>query len=201
MTALAGPLHMLAVVLMVSGAAKIMSPAPAAAAMHDAGLPLPLRGRPVTGIGLGVSEASVGVVALAVPTWWAATALGVAYLSFAAFVLRLRSRDGNAGCGCFGSSSAPPGTAHLVLNLSAAAVALAAVIAGVPDVVDVFDEGVAVAVPYVALLAIGAGTLLAAPPLSAEIARIRSGDVPRSFSPVAGSSVTSRRRPTVEGRS
>ena len=186
MTALAGPLHLLAVVLVVSGTAKLVDPAPAAAAMRDARLPIPLRGRASTGTALGVVEIAVGVVALAVPTWWAAAALGAVYVGFAGFVLVLRSQDGEAGCGCFGSSSSPPGTAHLVLNVSAAVAAFATSAAGVPDIVDVFDDGAGVAVPYVALLAVGAGALLTAPALSSQIARIRSGEVPRSFSPVAG---------------
>lgn len=184
MTAIAGPLHLLAVVLIVSGFGKLMHPAPAAAAMRDAGLPVPFRGRAVSGIGLGVVEASVGVVALAVPTWWAATALGTFYLALAGFVLLLRSRDGDAGCGCFGAASTPPGTAHLVLNVVAAGVAFGAALGDVPDIVEVFDEGVGVAVPYVALLAIGAGTLLIAPTLTSQIARLREGDAPRSFAPV-----------------
>ncbi len=184
MMPIAGPLHLLAAVLIVSGAAKLIDPAPAAIAMRDAGLPLPFRGRPVSGIVIGLVEAAVGLVALAIPTWWAASMLGAVYLGFAAFILRLRSRDGEAGCGCFGSSSTPPGTAHLVLNLSAVAVAAGAVIGGVPDIVDVFDDGIGVGIPYVALLAVGAGTLLVAPALTAQIARTRAGEVPRSFGPV-----------------
>lgn len=184
MTALAGPLHVLALVLVVSGFGKLTAPAPAATAMRDAGLPVPFRGRAASGVGLGVVEASIGAVALAVPTWWAAAALGTFYAALAAFVVRLRSRDEEAGCGCFGSASTPPGTAHLVLNVSAAAVAFTAAVGGVPDIVDVFDGGLGVAVPYVLLLAIGAATLLIAPALTAEIARVRSGDTPRRFAAV-----------------
>ena len=184
MIAIAGPLHLLALVLVVSGFGKLTQPGPAATAMRDAGLPVPFRGRAVSGIALGAVEASIGAVALAVPTWWAAAALGGFYLALALFVVRLRSRDGDPGCGCFGASSTPPGTAHLVLNVVAATVAFAATIAGVPDIVDVFDEGFGVAVPYVLLLAVGAGTLLIAPALSSQTARLRTGNVPRTFAPV-----------------
>lgn len=184
MISIAGPLHLLAVVLIISGAAKLFDPAPASTAMRDAGLPIPFRGRPVTGVALGGVEAGVGLVALAVPAWWAVSLLGAVYLGFAAFILRLRSQDGEAGCGCFGSSSTPPGTAHLALNLAAVAVATVAVTGGVPDIVDVFDDGAGVGVPYVALLAIGAATLLVAPSLSAQISRVRAGDLPRPFAPV-----------------
>lgn len=184
MISLAGPLHLLALVLVVSGFGKLMNPGPASAAMRDARLPVPFRGRAVTGAALGVAEAAVGLTALAVPAWWAAGLLGGTYLGFLAFILRLRSRDGAAGCGCFGASSTPPGTAHLVLNAVAVAVAGTAVVAGVPDILAVFDDGIAVAVPYVALLAIGAGTLLVAPALSAEVAWARAGRGPAAFAPV-----------------
>ncbi len=183
MIALAGPLHLLALVLVVSGVGKLILPQPAADAMRDAGLPIPFRGRPATGIALGTVEASVGLLALAVPTWWAAVALGAVYVAFALFVLRLRAQDGTAGCGCFGAASAPPGTAHLVLDVVAAATAFVTAALGVPDIVDIFHDGLGVAIPYVTLLAVGASLVLVGPALSAELGRIRSGDLPRAFAP------------------
>lgn len=184
MIALAGPLHLLAVVLVVSGLGKVMAPAPAATAMRDARLPVPFAGRAASGVALGVLEAATGIVGLAIPRWWAAVAVGTFYVAFGMFVLRLRATDSTAGCGCFGASSTPPGTAHLVLNAVAAATAFAIAALGVPDIVDVFDDGVGVAVPYVVLLAIGAGVLLTAPAIAAEVARIRSGELPRAFRPI-----------------
>ena len=183
MTALAGPLHLLALVLVVSGIGKLADPWPSTGAMRDAGLPVPFRGRAVSGRLLGGIEAAIGLTALAVPLWWATASLGVFYAALAGFVLRLQRRDGDAGCGCFGASSTPPGRAHLVLNAVAAAVGFGAATAGVPDIVDVFDEGFGVAVPYVALLAIGAGLVLVAPALTAELSRNRNGSRPRAFAP------------------
>ncbi len=183
MIALAGPLHLLAVVLVVSGIGKLIAPQPAADAMRDAALPVPFRGRAASGVGLGAIEASVGLVALSVPTWWAAGALGAVYLGFAGFILRLRAQDGAAGCGCFGSASTPPGTAHLVVNIVAAVTAFATAALGVPDIVDVFDDGLGVAIPYVSLLAVGAALVLVGPALSSELGRVRSGDLPRAFAP------------------
>ena len=185
MIELAGPLHLLAVVLVVSAVGKLADPWPSTAAMRDAGLPVPFRGRPYGGVLLGLVEGSVGVAALAVPEWWAAAALAAFYAALALFVARLRRRDGDAGCGCFGASSTPPGAAHLVLNVVAFAVAAATAVVGVPDIVDVFDEGLGVAVPYVALLAIGAGLVLVAPSLFAELAQARAGDRPRAFAPIS----------------
>ncbi len=184
MIALAGPLHLLAVVLVVSGVGKLVAPRAAAAAMRDAALPVPLLGRPITGIALGAVEASTGLMALAVPTWWAAAALGSFYAAFALFILRLRRRDAGAGCGCFGASSTPPGAAHLVIDVVAAVVAFGTAAAGVPDIVDVFDSGLGVAVPYVVLLAVGAGLVLVGPAIAAEVGQARAGTAPRSFGPV-----------------
>lgn len=185
MTALAGPLHLLALVLVVSGVGKLVDPWPATAAMRDAGLPVPFRGRAVGGVVLGAVETSIGLAALAVPRWWAALALAGFYAALTAFVVRLRTRDGDAGCGCFGASSTPPGTAHVVLNATATTFALTVAAIDVPDILDVFDGGVGVAVPYVALLAVGAWLVLVAPTVAAERTRARSGSTPRPFAPVA----------------
>jgi hypothetical protein len=185
-TALTGPFHLLVVVLLVSGAGKLVRPSPAADAMDDARLPLPLRGRPVTGQALGAVEIAVGSAALAAPAWWSAAAVGVVYAGFAGFVWLLRSRGGDAGCGCFGASSTPPGRPHLVLDLAAAAVGAAVAVAGAPDIVDVFSEGPGVAVPYLTLLAVGAAVVLTGPALVTEIARTRTASLPRTLAPVAG---------------
>ena len=178
MIALAGPLHLLALVLVVSGIQKLLAPRAAAAAMADARLPVPGRGRPATGVALGVIETATGAVALAVPHALAAVWLGAFYLALAGFVLLLRARDADAGCGCFGASSTPPGTAHLVLNGVAAATAFAIAAAGVPDIVDVFDAGIPTAVAYLLLLAVGSAVLLVAPALTAEISRLLRGEHP-----------------------
>lgn len=175
---LAAPLHLLALVLVVSGIQKLVAPRAAAAAMADARLPVPRRGRPVTGVALGVIETATGVIALAVPHRLAAAWLGVFYLALAGFVLLLRSRDADAGCGCFGAASTPPGTAHLLLNAVAAVTCFAVAVAGVPDIVDVVDDGLVTAAAYVLLLAIGAAVLLVAPALTAEISRLLRGEHP-----------------------
>lgn len=190
MIALAGPLHLLALVLVVSGLQKLVAPAPAATAMAEAGLPVPFRGRPASGVLLGAVETGIGITAIALPAWWAAALLGAFYLALAGFVVRLRATNTTAGCGCFGASSTPPGRVHVVINTASAAVAFAVAIAGVPDIVDVFDAGIGVAVPYLVLLAIGAGLLLVAPTLVAEIEQVRRGDLPRAFT-----TVTSRSTP------
>lgn len=163
MDALTGPFHVLALVLVVSGLQKLVSPVPAADALVSAGLPIPRRRRALAGRVLGAGETAVGFAALGVPHPATAALLATAYAGLAAFVVWLRRVDADAGCGCFGAASAPPGTAHLVLNLAGVLVAATVAASTVPDVVDVFDEGIGVAVPYVALLGIGATLVLLAP--------------------------------------
>ncbi len=175
MIALAGPLHLLALVLVVSGIQKLVAPQAAASAMADARLPLAGRGRPIVGVALGAVEVATGGAALAVPHGLAAAWLGVFYLALAGFVLLLRSRDADAGCGCFGASTTPPGTAHLVLNGVAAVTAFAIAATGVPDIVDVFDAGIVTSAAYLLLLGIGASLLLLAPALTAETGRLLRG--------------------------
>lgn len=181
MSALAGPLHLVALVLVVSGAQKVVAPAPAAQAMRDAGLPVPRRATAAAGVALGLVEAATGLAVFAAPHRAAAAWLGAFYLALAGFVLLLRRRDATAGCGCFGAASTPPTAAHVVVNLLAAAVAIAASAAGVPDVVDVLDEGAGTAVAYAALVVTGAGLALAAPALLGQIDQIVHGDRAQPF--------------------
>ena len=195
MTALAGPLHLLALVLVLSGVGKLVSPWPATAAMRDAGLPVPFRGRAFGGYALGAVETAIGLLALTVPRWWAALALAGFYAALTAFVIRLRRRDGDAGCGCFGSASTPPTAAHIVLNSVAAVVAVTVAVAGVPDILDIFEEGAGVGVPYVGLLAVGAWLVLVAPTVTAERARARSGPPTRAFAPTAAGRTSGERTP------
>jgi len=181
MSALAGPLHLVALVLVVSGAQKVARPAPAAAAMVAAGLPVPSRLRAVAGIALGVGEAATGLAVFAAPHPATAAWMGAAYLALAAFVLALRRRDSTAGCGCFGAASTPPTRTHVVLDVAAAVVAFAAAATGVPDVVDVLDEGAGVAVPYALLVTLGAVLVLLAPTLLAAVRPAARADAVPAF--------------------
>ncbi len=180
MTALTAAVHLLAAVLVVSGAQKLLSPDASAVAMRGAGLPVPFPDH-LAGRALGLVEAAIGLAAIAVPETWATISLGLFYAALTVFVLRLRQTDASAGCGCFGSSSTPPGTAHLVLNGIATGVAAGAAFVGVVDIVDILDDSIAVATSYLALLGIGSGLLLLGPVLAASLADARSGgnDVPQ----------------------
>lgn len=163
MSALAGPLHLVALVLVISGAQKVLDPAPPTQAMRDAGMPLVPRRGTWPGRALGVVEAATGLAVVATPWTGAGIWMAAFYVALAGFVVLLRRRDDTAGCGCFGATSAPPTRLHVVANLAAAAVAVAAAAIGMPDVVDVVDEGVGVAVPYVVLVVTGAWLVLVGP--------------------------------------
>lgn len=174
MTAVTAALHLLAAVLVISGAQKLLLPEPPAEAMRAAGLPS-IGSDAVSGRLLGAAESTIGMLALAVPERWSALMLAAFYLALIAFVVRLRRTDADAGCGCFGSTSAPPGRAHLVLNVVAVVVGVVAATVGVVDVVDLVDDGLLVAATYLVLLGIGGGLLLLGPALTASLAQARSG--------------------------
>lgn len=176
MTALSGPLHIAALVLVVSGVQKLLRPGPAVDAMRSAGLPAPPR--PWPGWVLGAVEASVGLAVFAVPTGATSAALAATYLGLAAFVVVLRRRDASAGCGCFGRADTPPTVAHVVLDLSSAGVAALAAVAGAPDVADVVDSP-ALAIPYAAAVAVGTALVVMAPALLSDLSSARR--TPRSF--------------------
>ncbi|HEX4902846.1 MAG TPA: MauE/DoxX family redox-associated membrane protein [Acidimicrobiales bacterium] len=183
MSALAGLLHLTALVLVASGAQKVVQPLPAARAMATAGIRLPGRLHPLAGRTLGLGEAATGLAVFAAPHPVSAGWLGIAYVALAGFVVALRRRDADAGCGCFGAASTPPTTAHVVLDLAAAAVALGTAFTGVPDVVDVLDEGAGVAVPYALLVVLGATLVLLAPTLLAAVRPTGRADPVPAFGP------------------
>lgn len=161
MTLLTTPLHLLALVLVISGADKIGDPRAATTAMREAGLPgVAAAGWP--GRALGVIEVAVGGAVLAFGGPVAAGAMVATYLGFGAFLVLLQRRAADdVGCGCFGASSAPPGPIHLVLDVAAAGVALAAALTGAPDLVAVVDEGALAIVTHVLLVVTGAALVVA----------------------------------------
>lgn len=193
MSSLAGPLHLVALVLVISGAQKLVRPLPAARAMVSAGLRLPARRHALVGTLLGIAEAGTGLAVFAAPNRASAAWLGAVYLALAGFVVTLRRRDATAGCGCFGAADTPPTAAHVVSNLTAAAVAVSAAVVGVPDVVDVVDEGLGVAVPYAVLVVVGATLVLLAPVLLAALGPPETAPGVRAFGPAPAGTRGARR--------
>ena len=112
---LAAPFYAAAVVLAVSGATKLRDPSPAAQALRTAGL----RATATTTRAIGVGELAVGIAALVAPVRVTAVALAVAYGALFGFAAFVSARRPGTDCGCFGTTSAPVGRAHLTIDVLA----------------------------------------------------------------------------------
>ena len=154
MEAVAGPVWIAAVLLVLSGAGKVLRPAPTREALQRAALP---SRDPIAGL-IGAAELLVAGAVLAVGGPLPAAALAITYLAFTAFLLRLRARAGAAAsCSCLGGTTSTPVTAsHVVLNLVVAALAGVAVLAPVAPAWDVLAATPWSGTVAVALVALGA---------------------------------------------
>lgn len=148
-----GPLHLVALILAISGAHKLLDPSGATSAMVAAGVPRAL----ASGRVVGVVEIGAGAGLLAFGGTLPTVILGGTYAAFALFLLLLRRRDSAAPCGCFGATEAPPGTTHLLLNVVSVAVCAAALFTTSPALTDVVAAaGAGALAGYGALLLAGA---------------------------------------------
>jgi len=122
-----------AVVVAVAGVAKLAKPEVTTEAIRSAGLAVP----PVVVSLLGLVELLVGVVVVVWHPPAGAAVLGLLYLGFTAFSLRLLLvRGATASCGCFGQRDAPIGVEHVVVNLAVALVGFDAAAGIGPQSVD-----------------------------------------------------------------
>lgn len=159
MSPLAGPVFAAALLVAVAGAAKVARPASARVALRAAGLP----SAAAMVRALGLVELVLAGTVLFVAGRVGGALVAAAYLAFAAFAAHLAHHSRRAvPCGCFGSSSAPVGRLHVVLNLAIAAVGLAAM-ADPPDrLTDVVVATPWAGVPFLGFTAVLAGLLLVA---------------------------------------
>ncbi|MFM7061999.1 MAG: MauE/DoxX family redox-associated membrane protein [Actinomycetes bacterium] len=155
MTILTTLLQVVALVVVVGGAAKLVRPGPFAGLLATLGVP----GGAATARGAGVVEVGLGLWAAVTGSRPAAAALAVLYLGFAA-TLVLARRAGATSCGCFGVVDAPPSTLHLVVNLVSAAVAAAAAAAGAESLRAVLADQPAAGVPYLLAVAVAVGAVV-----------------------------------------
>ncbi len=120
MPALTAPALLVAGLLALAGAQKVLDPAMTVGALRALRLP----SRPwLVRAGAG-SELALGVVAIAVGGSVAWGLAAVSYLAFAAFVTAaLRNGTMLGSCGCFGREDTPPHWSHVVLNLALGATA------------------------------------------------------------------------------
>jgi len=152
---LEAPFFLSAGLLVASGVAKLVRPAPAASALRSAGF---RGGRPAAGI-TGLIEVVAGGLALWRPGVLTAGAVALLYVAFAAFLVRLLRRGGASTCGCLGGRDVPPSALHVALDLVAAAVAGSVAAWPVSGLATVIAASPAAAVPLVVGL-VGAGALL-----------------------------------------
>lgn len=150
---LVGPVHAVALLLLVAAATKLRDPAPAMGALAQAGLParvLLVRLLATGEIGVAAAVLLLGGVAPAL-------AISLLHLGFAAFLIRLRRLAGaQASCGCFGRSEAPAERLHVVVNVAASVLVALAALDSLPAFPSVLQERVGLAAPYVVAVVLGA---------------------------------------------
>jgi len=161
-----------AALLVVAGLAKLRTPAPAAGmlvALWPRLLPM-ARARAVAR-GAGAVEVGVGVAAVCVGGRIPMAILAACYLALTALAVRLATGAQRTSCGCFGAADGAVGAAHVLLDGSAAAVALAAVFVAPDNVAALFHAGVGVGVTSVVqaalLAALGYLSITSLPALAA----------------------------------
>lgn len=143
--------------LVVAGTAKLARPTEAVDALRQARLPA----SPLVVRLLAVGELAVAALVLAVGGVGPALALAGLHLGFAGFIVRLRSEVGaGASCGCFGGSEAPADRLHVVVNLAAAAVALAAATTGPASLPEALRHQPVAGAAYLVLVAVAAQATL-----------------------------------------
>ena len=158
MPIITGPFHVIAGLLLIAGAAKLVRPGPTADVAKAAGIPA---SRLLVRV-FAIAEIAAALAAIALGGPTSAGAVAVMYMAFAGFILMLKARDiKTAGCGCFGQESEdPPGSFHIVVDVIAAVIAVTAGVVSVPDVAAVRAEQPLAGVPYVGFVALGVWLLM-----------------------------------------
>jgi hypothetical protein len=113
-----------ALLLLPSGVAKIKTPGPSSAMLRGLRVAAlrPLTGRTPMRL-LGAAELAVGAAFVVAGGRIAAVALAVLYAAFVVVVAVALGRGARTSCGCFGSTDAPIGRAHLGVDVVALAAA------------------------------------------------------------------------------
>jgi hypothetical protein len=155
-----------ALLLIVSGLAKLRSPGAAAATVDQLHLPGWRRVAHLPAVrAFGLAEIGIGAAVLAAGGRAPAMLLAAIYLAFTVVVLALLRRGASSSCGCFGAADAPVSWAHLVVDVAAlaAAVAVAArpadplsAVHGAAGAVLVAQVGVLTALAYLSITALPA---------------------------------------------
>jgi hypothetical protein len=149
-TLLAGPYAAAAVLLAVAGAPKILKPGTTVLALRSVQLPASATLVRV----FGAVEVGIALAALTVGGRVPAALVAASYLAFAAFVAYALAHGGVlSSCGCFGKPDTPPTRLHIVLNLCAAAIALAVAVDPGDNLRNTVSTQPMHGVPFIALTA------------------------------------------------
>ncbi|KAA0234978.1 MAG: hypothetical protein JJLCMIEE_01278 [Acidimicrobiales bacterium] len=149
--AIAGAFDIIALVVALGGALKLVRPLPTEQALQSVGLPH----RRGAALWLGATELVLGSAAFVFGGRVLALALGIAYTGFGVFVAVAMRQDGNSRCGCFGRADTPPTMIHLILNVVSAGVAVAAFTYPVPSLEVIISEQPAWGLPYLGFVLLG----------------------------------------------
>ena len=159
MAALTGPALVLASLLAIAGAQKLVDPTMTVGALRALRIPaspLVVRVGSAVELALGVAAIAAGGAAL----WWA---IAASYLAFAAFVVgALRSGTMIGTCGCFGREETPPHWSHVVLNAALAGLAALVAVRSPASPLEALVEEPAIAIAVVALAVVALYLLYAA---------------------------------------
>ncbi len=147
-----------AVLLVISGAAKIAKPSSVEGLLGSLRIPAARRlsAKPPV-LALGMAEVGVGILALAIGGPPIAAGVGVLYVVFAVTALRAAS-VGVASCGCFGTFDTPPTWIHSVSNAALAGVSFLAI--GLPAPVELMQDRAAAGIGFVLVVGLFASLLL-----------------------------------------
>jgi hypothetical protein len=156
-----------ALLLIVAGAAKVISPDPASDALGVVGLP----SHPtLVRIGSGL-EVGVGLFALLVAGPIGPVLLALSYGAFAIFIVMLRREPDAASCGCFGAEGEVPSVRHVVVDSALAIGCLIAAITAAPSTMGLLRGDLPLGIAFLIICAMGAwlaGLVLGATPLGSE---------------------------------
>ena len=151
MDALTGPVVVAGGLLALAGGLKVARPAPTVGALRAMHLP----SSPHLVRLLGAMEVAIGIGAGS--SLWPPmlVLLAATYLAFAAFVVAALGADRPLqSCGCFGRVDTPPSGVHVVLDVLAALVALAAAVTDTPSLLATMSDQPADAAPFVVLVVV-----------------------------------------------
>ncbi len=172
-----GPFLIACLLLGAAGVGKAVDPTMTVGALRGFGLRLPATAVRTAVRVAGAVEAVLASGAIATGGAVLAVFVALSYVVFTVFVaIALARRLPIGSCGCFGKLDTPPSAVHLVVNLGAAASAIAVAGGEHHGIVTVLSDQPLAGIPLLLLAAVGtyaAFTALTVVPTLARVARTR----------------------------